>query len=138
MNAQPEAASPAAVVKEFLAAIASADLQAATALIDSDVVVIEPASLPYGGVYRGAEAFFGTLTKAIFEAMELSFGDVIVFDGGSTVAARIDLTFTARGTGRALSMPVTEVYEVRAGKISKIEVFPHDTGALTHFWEANC
>ena len=137
MNAQPGAATPAAVVKEFLAAIASADLQAASALIDPDVVVIEPASLPYGGIYRGAEAFFGTLTKAIFEAMELSFGDVVVFDGGDTVAARIDLTFTARGTRQTLAMPVVEAYDVRAGKISKIEVFPHDTAALTQFWESN-
>jgi ketosteroid isomerase-like protein len=137
MNEQPGAAAPAAVVEAFLAAIASADLEAAGALMDPDVVVIEPATLPYGGVYRGAEAFFGTLAPAIFGAMDVAIGDVVVFDGGDTVAARMNLTFTARGTRQALMMPVVEAYDVRAGKITKIEVFPHDAGVLTQFWEAN-
>jgi hypothetical protein len=34
-------------------------------------------------------------------------------------------------------MPIVEAYNVRAGKITKIEVFPHDAGALAQFLEAN-
>lgn len=137
MHAQQKAATAAAVVSEFLAAIAAADMQVAQRLIDPQVVVVEPASLPYGGIYRGSDTFFNTLTGAIFEVVELSFGDVAVFDGGNTATARIALTFTARATGEVLEMPVIEVYDVVEGLITKIEVFPHDAGALGQFIDGN-
>ncbi len=45
----------AATVGEFFSAVQRRDLSAALAVLDSDVEWVAPASLPYGGCYRGPQ-----------------------------------------------------------------------------------
>lgn len=49
--------SAAAVVRELYANIERADLAAAVALLAEDVVVVQAASLPFGGEWRGPDGF---------------------------------------------------------------------------------
>jgi hypothetical protein len=46
-----------------------------------------------------------------------------VHDAGEFVVARMNATFTSQDNGRSITMPVTEMYWVKDGKISHIDVY---------------
>lgn len=133
--ASPESA--AVVVDKLNAAFAAGDIDALRPLFDPNVQVIEPEGLPYGGVYKGAAAFFGELLPALAGPFELNPSDSKVFDGGDAAAASMVLSFTSRRTGETMHMPYVEIYTVADGLITKVDVYPQDVAALTAFMEAN-
>ena len=59
------------------------------------------------------------------------------FGDGDRLTGHITATFTARGSGETFLLNQLELYEVRDGAISKIEVFQHDTPALIDFFDKN-
>jgi ketosteroid isomerase-like protein len=127
----------AAVVEKLIEALSVIDAERLQALIATDVEVIEPAGLPYGGVYHGAEAFFTELLPALAGPFELGVSEAKVFDGGDKAAANMIVSYTSRRTGEAIHMPYVEVYSVADGLITKIDVYPQDVSALSAFMEAN-
>jgi uncharacterized protein len=137
MSQQTTQTTPAEAVEQVLDAIRAMDLDALKAVVHPDVEVIEPAGLPYGGVYRGADAFFGDLFPAIAGPFELGVANSKVFEQRGAAAVRMDITFTSRRTGEAIVMPYVEIYHVAEGLITKIDVFPQDVTALTQFMDAN-
>ena len=60
-----------------------------------------------------------------------------VFGDGDRLTGHITATFTAHGSGETFLLNQIELYEVRDGAISKIEVFQHDTPALIDFFDKN-
>jgi ketosteroid isomerase-like protein len=122
-----------AVVDQFVAAIAAVDARALEALLHPDVEVNEPEALPYGGVYRGRDAFFGELLPAVVGRFEIGVEDAQIFAGDGAAAARMTIVYTARDTGEMLRMPYVEVYEVRDGLITHVDVFPQDAQRLAEF-----
>jgi ketosteroid isomerase-like protein len=129
--------SAGAVVEKLLAAFGAADADALQPLFDPNVEVIEPAGLPYGGVYKGAAAFFEQLLPAIAGPFELTVSDSRVFDGGDAAAANMVLSFTSRRTGETIHMPYVEIYRVADGLITQVDVYPQDVTALAAFMDAN-
>jgi uncharacterized protein len=121
------------VVRSLVDALRTLDAERIKALLHPDVEVREPASLPYGGVYRTRQAFFEQLFPALVTDFEISLADVQVFDAPGGAAARMTLTFSSRRTGKSLEMPYVEVYEVEDDLVRRIEVFPQDVTALTAF-----
>jgi len=58
-----------------------------------------------------------------------------VFGDGDRLTGHITATFTAHGSGETFLLDQIELYEVRDGAISTIEVFQHDTPALIDFFD---
>ena len=125
------------VVGRFIDAVSAMDVEAITAVLHPEIVVIEPAGLPYGGVYRGRDTFLTTLLPAIAGAFTLEVEDPKIFDGGDSAACRMIAVFTSRRTGTVIRMPYIEVYDVVDGQIAKADVFPQDVSALARWMEAN-
>jgi ketosteroid isomerase-like protein len=136
MSGQQIIGSAGAVVQQVLDAVAALDADRLAPLIHDDVEVIEPSSLPYGGTYRGKQAFFEELFPALTGPFEMGTEDVVLLEGATAAASRMTVLFTSRRTGRTIRMPYVEVYEVADAQVRKLEVFPQDVTALTAFMEA--
>src|SRR5262249_49564233 len=137
MSEQTVSKTAAEAVEDLVQALATIDAEVLKDLIHSDVEVIEPEGLPYGRVYKGADAFFGELLPQLAGPFELSIEDAKVFDGGETAAANMTVVYTSRRTGETIRMPYVEIYSVEDGLITKIDVYPQDVTALTEWMEAH-
>jgi ketosteroid isomerase-like protein len=99
-------------------------------VLDEEFEIVEPESLPYGGTHRGVRGYV-ELMKDIGRLFELEF-DVkreLQLDDAS-VLLQMDVTFMARTTGRSQRLPVIELLQVRAGRVTRSEIYISDTAAL--------
>lgn len=104
------------------------DKAAAAELLAPDMVLTEAAGLPYGGVYHGIDGF-EAMTKQIHDLFELEF-TAEYRDAGDVVLDEAWLTMTSRKSGRVLETRVVELWKVKDGKVTSIDVFYHDTAAV--------
>lgn len=137
MTLQSLDVSVVAVVGRLVDAVSVMDAEALAAVLHPRVEVIEPEGLPYGGVYRGVEAFFTDLLPRIAGPFQLDVQDVTIFDGGTAGASRMTAVYTSRRTGAVIRMPYVEVYDVADGLVTKIDVYPQDVAALTRWMDLN-
>ena len=125
------------VVRNMLDAVLRGDGDAAMACIHPDIVVIEPASLAYGGVFHGRSAFQQDVFGVILGKLSIQIGRCEIMGSDTKVAASMDITFTSRKTGLSLMMPYVEVYTIKDDMIIHLDVYPQDTKRLSTFWDAN-
>lgn len=115
-----------AVVRGLYDAATSGDLPGALEALAEDVVVYEPDFLPYGGVYRGKQAFVELFGK-IAQCLDLSRVTVhyYVADGERVIAVLgiPDLT-----TGELAHF--AEQSTVRDGKIAEMRLFYYDPQSM--------
>ncbi len=78
-------------------------------------MILEPASLPYGGAHHGVDGYVA-LMQHIIATFELEFEPhgLHALDAHK-VLLHMDVTFTARGTGKRVRLPVLELLEVTNG-----------------------
>jgi uncharacterized protein len=115
-----------ALVTSMYDAAKRGDLDTFVAALSPDVVVIEPAFLPYGGTYRGVEGFlslFGDLATT-FHVAGLNVDRVIAH--GDIVLGFLRMPFADRKS----VLDVIEQSTVRDGKVTEMRIFVHDLGAL--------
>jgi ketosteroid isomerase-like protein len=124
------------ILRTLFDAVCTEDVALITKLLHDDLVVTEPRSLPFGGVYRGRDAFLGRLLPAIVGPFKMAVEDVRVVNGGGQAAAVLTVRFTSRRTGKSLAMPYVEIYDFEGGLISQIGVYPQDTAELGDFLRA--
>ena len=118
------------VVAELARRFQAGDFAGAFELYHPRVRIVQPASLPHGGVHEGHDAvramaatFAQFWTRTISEALRTLCAD-------GRVLQQTTQTFTAKATGRSASMHVLELFSFRAGQIAEICVFQHDTQRL--------
>lgn len=133
MSEQVVAPSPKEVLERFVAAVESLSLETIKPLLHPGVEVVEPESLPYGGVYHGVDAFFNDLFPEIFGKFEAKFEILTILSNDQAAAVQMVVTFTSRRTGVSLTMPYVEVYTVSDGLIVHVNVYPQDTLVLSDF-----
>jgi ketosteroid isomerase-like protein len=126
--------TPGQVVSRVMGALAAFDIETMLANLTEDIEVHEPASLPYGGVFRGRQAFVEQLVPAIATNFDIEVGDVRVFEGDGRAAAQFEITFTGKRSGTRLTMPYVEVHTVRDGLVARIDVYPQDAAALAELF----
>jgi uncharacterized protein len=119
----------ARIVEAIFTALGAGDLAAAAAHFHSDVVIHEPPSLPYGGVFKGHEGFLDLFQRLATCYDNLSISPSAIADAGPFVMALTTLNGRSRTTGAEISMPLCEVFVVRDGKIADIRPFYWDTAA---------
>lgn len=99
-------------------------------VFDPDVTIIEAGSLPHGGrhvgivAYRELQARMGERWRQRIESAEYWQC------AEDRVALRIVFTWTARATGRSVTLPMIDMIRFREGRIVEVEAFIHDTAAL--------
>ena len=100
------------------------------ATLDPECVIYQPASLPYGGEWRG---------HAGFEAWMQAFGEVWsslevkgaeVFPLGNVLVSRSHVYARARRNGREADWPLLQFFRIREARILELRPFYWDTAAL--------
>jgi len=97
------------------------------ALLDEDVNIILPASLPHGGKYTGksgAQELRSRLlsTWAAFDVEVLEY-----LTGTDSVVALIRLKGVLKSTGKSVDMPIAEYWRFRAGLVRDLVAYYFDT-----------
>ncbi len=115
-----------AVVENMYAAGINGDLPGLLSAMADDVVIHEPAFLPYGGTYVGRDAFVGMYAKLakVLDVSRIRL-DYLVADGDRVIGVlRIpDLT-----TGEDIVF--AEQSTLRDGKVVDFQIFFHDAQSL--------
>jgi uncharacterized protein len=132
-----------ATVDRFMQALMAERFDEARGLLlHDDFVVHEAGGVPYSGEYRGPQGFFELFAKmnedlelAPDPAVQYLLADLLADDTADlpiddTVAIRYRLKFTARASGRSVEMSLVEIYTVRAGLITELDVYYKDPSAV--------
>lgn len=119
-----------AIVEAFLAAARTGDEATLAALLAPDAVVVEAASLPYGGTHHGLEGF-----RALVRRVFLSWRDTRVEVGrvladGDHVVVLATLHATPKAGGEPFGMPIAEIWRLEEGRVKEIRPFYFDTARL--------
>lgn len=106
------------------------DLQMLAEAFHPDVIVHEPASLPYAGDWRGLEG-----VGALFQRMNdiwsvVSVDSLEALGSGDTVMMTCKLTLTLRSSGVTISQPFAEVLRFRDDLLIDGTPFYYDTGVI--------
>jgi ketosteroid isomerase-like protein len=126
-----DAAALLEIVQRFSTAVREGDFEEMGRLLHDDFIAHEAGGLPYSGDYRGLSGFRNLLEK-MNHAMTLSPGPFTSEPlGKNAVVLRFSLTFTARSSGRSVTMDLIEVYTLRNGKIVDLDVYYKDPAAVT-------
>ncbi len=100
------------------------------ATLDPDVVIRQPASVPYGGEWRG-HAGFEAWMRAFAEqwaAMDVTGSEL--FPVGDVVVAKSHVHATHKPTGRRVDWPLLQYFKFRDGRVLELWPFYWDTAAL--------
>jgi ketosteroid isomerase-like protein len=112
------------IVKGLYEAFARGDVPSVLGGFAPDIEWHEADGMPYGGVYRGAEAIaenvFGPISTDV-EGFAIVPEQLIA--NGDTVAAVVRYTGTGKATGKPLDLPVVHVWDIRDGKIARFRQF---------------
>lgn len=125
------------VVRSLIDAVSAGNIEGMLALLAPDLEVVEPASLPYGGVHKGVEAFCKDVIEVMLGKSEMGASNHRFFSAGDTVVVSMLSSVTSRRTGKVFEMPYLELYTVKDGLITHIEAYPQDTKQLVEFLDAN-
>ncbi|MGE7473174.1 nuclear transport factor 2 family protein [Bosea sp. NPDC003192] len=107
-----------------------ADLDLLATAFHPDVVVHEPASLPYAGNWRGLDGI-GRLFRTMRETWsDLSVDGLQAARTGDVVFMTCTLRLTARSSGRTLTQPFAEVLRFEGGRLIEGTPFYFDTAEI--------
>ncbi|GAA5161191.1 MULTISPECIES: nuclear transport factor 2 family protein [Amycolatopsis] len=125
--------SPAQVVRELYDALSKGDVPGVLAKLAPEVIVDEPAQLPYGGVHRGSEVFVQSILGAMMGYANVVITSAEVFEGPTGVVGTLTGTLTAHSTGEQFPLTMVEIHQVEDGLVRKIDVYtknPHELAAF--------
>jgi ketosteroid isomerase-like protein len=125
--------SDVAVVRAFYEAAARKDVDAILDLLDPEVVLRAPESLPWGGTFHGHEGvqeFFG---KRAEESVENRREVQEYLDTGDRIIVQLRLFGRAKGGDTETEVPEVHVWTVRNGKIVDLEAI-FDTATALRAW----
>lgn len=119
----------AAVVTELARRYRAGDRGGVRALLQPDLRIVQPASLPHGGEHHGPDGM-DAMGATFARYWERTIGEADVRACGDTAMQLTTQTWTAKATGRAATVDVVEQFRVAGERIAEIRVFPQDTHAL--------
>jgi uncharacterized protein len=123
------------IIKTFYEYLAKGDRDWIYAnLIADDIELIEPPSLPYGGIYRGKDLVRRTLKTVVETWDNMEFEIVNYLAGGDSVVVHAYLGCTGRRTGKSFHIPMMELWRIRDGRIIELRPFFHDTARMAEVY----
>jgi ketosteroid isomerase-like protein len=106
------------------------DIKALASAFHEDVVVHEPASLPYAGDWRGLKGVGALLRKMSEVWSDVSVDDLEAVRSGDTVFMACTLRLTSRADGTAIKQPFAEVLRFKDGLLLDGTPFYYDTSEI--------
>ena len=100
------------------------------ATLHADCAIHQPASLPYGGVWRGHAGFEAWKRAFAEQWAELPVTGSELVTAGDVVVSRSHVHAVHKPTGRRLDWPLLQYFKVRDGLILDLWPFHWDTAAL--------
>lgn len=100
-------------------------------LVADDVVLHVPKGLPFGGDYRGFEGYKEILGKIGEFFTDLKGGPREFATVRNKVIAMTTLTGRIAKNGRPISFPLTDIWEIKDGKVIEITAFYYDTREIS-------
>jgi uncharacterized protein len=129
-------------VEALFEAVDRRDREGVRAGYDENITIHEPASLPYGGDYRGREGalhhgqgFRATWDR--FQPQEARGLDPRIVADGDHVVVLWQHKLENPETGDRLNLPAVSVYRMENAKIADSRMFHFDTAALLRFLDRN-
>ncbi|WP_417942219.1 nuclear transport factor 2 family protein [Flavobacterium sp. RS13.1] len=123
------------VEKYFESLFKTKDLNAIATLIDDEAVYNQATGLPYGGIYKGLDEWNKMFAKsAEFFDFQIEKEPVYFSDASKNeVFIYFTISCKAKKSGKTLSMPVSEHFDLKNGKITGITPFYFDTKQFAEF-----
>jgi ketosteroid isomerase-like protein len=123
---ETQAAANRALMADMYASAVAGDFPAVLACLADDLVVHEPGYLPYGGVYRGVEAFAAMIPK-VMERLDLAAMTVdrLIAEGDRVFGV---IRMPDRRTGDDILL--AEESLIRDGKVVEITVYYNDAQSM--------
>lgn len=118
------------VVKSLYAFVAAGDLEGLKSILHPEVVILEAASLPYGGRYDGKDGFVDLVMALGANWDNFSCTEFEYYTGDQGVVVIFRFQATARATGEKVDQRFTELWRVRDGLVSYLEPFYYDTHSI--------
>lgn len=117
------------VVEEFYRLLANSRMNDALELLDDEFVLVQAASLRYGGEYKGKEGIRDFFSKFFAAWKSFRSENVTYFaDQDKVVATSTAIATTHQNV--VIEMPMVQVYTIRNGKMLRTEPFYFDTAML--------
>ncbi len=120
------------VAEEAYMAAGVPDFAPLAATLHPDCLIRQPATLPYGGDWRGHAGFEAWMRgfRATWSALSVHDPRVFPTEDEAVIFSRSHVHATARATGRRTDWPLLQQIEVRGGLILTLQPFHWDTAAM--------
>ena len=111
----------------YAAILGRGDIDAFLADFADDAVMVEAASLPYGGTFTGPSAIKAAMIRVFDYWTDFSYTiEHIVYDD-AWVMAYGTFAATASRSGKRVAMPLAEIWKIRDGKVTMVSPIYSDT-----------
>lgn len=98
--------------------------------LSDDLVIHEPPSLPYGGVWRGRDALRRLYAEVMSYWADPSVQVRSIVGDETWAVAILDFSMTSKVTGERFAMPVAEASRAEGGKIAEMRIHYFDTAEV--------
>ncbi|MES1181875.1 MAG: nuclear transport factor 2 family protein [Flavobacterium sp.] len=123
------------VMEYFESLFKKGDLAAVEKLVAKSAVYTQAAGLPYGGRYVGFDEWKGMFSK-VNALLELHIiGDPVMLTStpGTRIVLQFNVRFISRSSGKEITLPIAEQFDLADGKIVAIQPFYFDTKTFSEF-----
>lgn len=123
------------VMEYFESLFRKGDLVAVEKLVAKDAVYNQAAGLPYGGRYVGFDEWKKMFVK-VNTLVELhTVGDPVMLTNAQAnhIILQFTVRFTSRNSGKEITLPISEQFDVANGKIVSVQPFYFDTKSFSEF-----
>ena len=110
-----------ALITSAYQALVGGDLVTFLRFLSTDVRIVQPAELPWGGEFRGrsgAKMVFVRLAAYVDAAIDIER----LIDAGGRVAAIGRMHGRSKGAGRAFDAPLVHLWEVEGDLVVRLEI----------------
>jgi len=106
------------------------DFSAIAATLDPECVIFQPASLPYGGEWRGHAGFETWMKAFVQQWSSMEVQNTELFPHGDVIISKSHVYARSRVSGQIIDWPLLQFFKLRDFKILELWPFYWDTAAI--------
>lgn len=130
----PEYTNKTAVSTYFECLFKTRDFKTMATVIAKEAVYYQAEGLPYGGTFTGFENWTKMYTHAgsLYD-VQIVQEPIYFSNHKESIAIYFTIKCTSKKSGKTITMPISEHFEVKDGKIISVRPFYYDTKAFAEF-----
>ena len=98
--------------------------------VSDDIVIHIPPGLPYGGDYHGWDGYLRQFRELAAFYTDLKSGLAEFVCHGNKVIVLVVLSGRIARNGKAISIPLANIWELKNGKVIKLTPYYYDTKSI--------